>query len=53
MLRDCLGNPVTAADADLLAVIDDFVAGFLAYQTRAERVVAAAAQPRLRTDAQP
>src|SRR5271167_576990 len=42
MQRDYLGNPVTGQQDATLRAIDDFVAGFLAYETRAERIVAAA-----------
>jgi hypothetical protein len=42
MPRDCLGNPVSAADAATLHAVDDFIEGFLGYETRAERVLAAA-----------
>jgi len=48
MVRDYLGNPVSlgsaagaARDATLRAV-DDFIEGYLAYETRAERILAAA-----------
>jgi tetratricopeptide (TPR) repeat protein len=43
MQRDYLGNAVTTGErpATLLA-IDDFISGMLAYETRAERIVAAA-----------
>ena len=42
MPRDCLGNSLSAASAGTLQAIDDFVGGFLAYETRAERIVLAA-----------
>jgi len=42
MVRDCLGNAVSAASPSTLRAIDDFVGGFLAYETRAERIVRAA-----------
>jgi hypothetical protein len=42
MPRDCLGNPLSAAPAGTLEAVDDFVGGFLAYETRAERIVRAA-----------
>jgi hypothetical protein len=42
MQQDYLGNPVTGDDAHTLCAIDDFIAGFLSYETRAEAVVAAA-----------
>ncbi|MDP9082240.1 MAG: tetratricopeptide repeat protein, partial [Pseudomonadota bacterium] len=42
MQRDYLGNPVsTQCDATIRA-IDDFIAGFLAYETRAEHILGAA-----------
>jgi Flp pilus assembly protein TadD len=41
MLNDCLGNPVTAR-VNTLRAIDDFIGGYLAYETRAEAIVAAA-----------
>ena len=42
MPRDCLGNALSAASPGALRAIDDFVGGFLAYETRAERIVRAA-----------
>ncbi len=42
MPRDCLGNALSAATPGTLQAIDDFVGGFLAYETRAERIVRAA-----------
>ena len=42
MPRDCLGNALSAAPRGTLQAIDDFVGGFLAYETRAERIVRAA-----------
>lgn len=42
MRRDLLGNPVTVDSDAALAGVDDFVAGMLAYETRAVRVLAAA-----------
>jgi hypothetical protein len=42
MVRDCLGNSLSAASPGTLQAIDDFVGGFLAYETRAERIVRAA-----------
>jgi tetratricopeptide (TPR) repeat protein len=42
MPRDCLGNALSAAPPATLRAIDDFVGGFLAYETRAERIVRAA-----------
>src|SRR5579859_2883587 len=40
--QDFLGNRVTAANDRTLAAIDDFVGGFLAYETRALNILAAA-----------
>ncbi len=42
MQHDYLGNPVTGAGGATLAAIDDFVGGFLGYEERMLRVVAAA-----------
>ena len=42
MPRDCLGNALSAAPSGTLQAVDDFVVGFLAYETRAERIVRAA-----------
>jgi hypothetical protein len=42
MLRDYLGNPVTGQNAATLRSIDDFIGGYLAYETRAEGILAAA-----------
>lgn len=42
MPQDHLGNPISTRDADARAAIDDFIHGILAYETRAERIVAAA-----------
>jgi hypothetical protein len=42
MQRDYLGNPVTGHSDATLRAIDDFVAGFLAYETRAEHILRAA-----------
>jgi hypothetical protein len=42
MLSDSLGNPVSAMGAETLRAVDDFVEGFLAYETRAEGIVGAA-----------
>jgi tetratricopeptide (TPR) repeat protein len=42
MRRDYLGNPVGALHDSTLRGIDDFVAGLLGYETRAERILAAA-----------
>jgi tetratricopeptide (TPR) repeat protein len=42
MRRDYLGNPVGALHDSTLRGIDDFIAGLLGYETRAERILAAA-----------
>lgn len=42
MQRDYLGNPVGAQRDNTLRGIDDFIEGYLAYETRAERILAAA-----------
>jgi tetratricopeptide (TPR) repeat protein len=42
MQRDYLGNPVGAQSRLTLPGIDEFIEGYLAYETRAERVIAAA-----------
>jgi hypothetical protein len=42
MPRDYLGNPVTGQREDTLRSIDDFIEGYLAYETRAENIVKAA-----------
>ena len=42
MKRDCLGNEVTTATTETLSGIDDFISGFLGYETRAVNVVSAA-----------
>lgn len=42
MQRDQLGNPVTGQRDETLRAIDDFVGGYLAYETRAEHIVRAA-----------
>jgi tetratricopeptide (TPR) repeat protein len=41
-MRDNLGNTVGALSDSTLRGIDDFVGGFLAYETRAERILAVA-----------
>lgn len=41
-MQDLLGNPVTVQQASTLAAIDDFIEGYLAYETRAEGIAAAA-----------
>ena len=43
MSHDYLGNPVQGHQPELLAGLNDFVGGFLAYETRAERILAVAA----------
>ena len=42
MGSDYLGNAVTSDSPAVIAGVDDFVGGFLAYETRIERVVPAA-----------
>src|ERR1700761_7659215 len=42
MQRDYLGNPVTGDDAATLLSLDEFIAGFLGYEKRAERILEAA-----------
>jgi hypothetical protein len=42
MARDYLGNPVTGQREDTLRGIDDFIEGYLAYETRAENILRAA-----------
>jgi hypothetical protein len=42
MQQDYLGNPVTAQRDATLRGIDDFIEGYLAYETRAERILGAA-----------
>lgn len=42
MSHDELGNPVLADDPALLAGLNDFTGGLLAYETRAERILATA-----------
>lgn len=39
MSHDYLGNPLSTQDPRLLAAIDDFIGGFLAYEPRAERIL--------------
>jgi hypothetical protein len=43
MRQDYLGNAVTGQSDTTLGSIDEFIEGFLAYETRAERILAAAA----------
>jgi hypothetical protein len=45
-MQDLLGNPVTVRQAATLAAIDDFIEGYLAYERRAERIVAASGASR-------
>jgi hypothetical protein len=42
MQRDYLGNPISGARDSTLGAIDDFIEGYLAYETRAEHVLIAA-----------
>src|ERR1700676_4519320 len=42
MQQDYLGNPITAQRDATLRGIDDFIEGYLAYETRAERILGAA-----------
>jgi len=42
MRLDCLGNPVTTDSDQTLRGIDDFVEGFLAYESRSENIIEAA-----------
>jgi hypothetical protein len=42
MAQDALGNEVTTTEAATLSAVDDFVEGFLGYETRATNVLAAA-----------
>jgi hypothetical protein len=43
MRRDYLGNPISGERDSTLRAIDEFIEGYLAYETRAERILAAAA----------
>ena len=43
MAHDLLGNPLVDDDPALIAGLNDFVGGFLAYETRAEGILATAA----------
>jgi hypothetical protein len=46
MQRDHLGNPITGERDSTLRAIDEFIEDYLAYETRAERIlIAAAADP--------
>lgn len=42
MANDYLGNPISSADPAAIAAIDDFVGGFLGYETRIDGVLRAA-----------
>jgi hypothetical protein len=42
MQRDYLGNPLTGQRDSTLRAINDFIEGYLAYETRAERILPAA-----------
>jgi hypothetical protein len=42
MQQDYLGNPVAATCETTLRAVDDFIEGYLAYETRAEGILAAA-----------
>jgi hypothetical protein len=42
MRRDYLGNPVSVQRDSTMRAVDDFIEGYLAYETRAERILAAA-----------
>src|SRR5580693_4620086 len=42
MQRDYLGNPISGGRDSTLRAIDDFIEGYLAYETRAERILIAA-----------
>ena len=41
-MHDLYGLPVTTTNADTLQGIDDFIHGFLSYQTKAANIIAAA-----------
>lgn len=43
MAADLLGNPLVDSDPALIAGLNDFIGGFLAYETRAETILATAA----------
>ncbi len=46
MGRDYLGNPVSTERPATIRALDDFIEGYLAYETRAEGILgAAAAEP--------
>lgn len=42
MQQDFLGNPITSTHENTSRAIDDFILGYLSYETRAEHIVAAA-----------
>ena len=42
MPYDCLGNSLSAAEQPTLRAVDDFIEGYLAYETRAENIIRAA-----------
>jgi tetratricopeptide (TPR) repeat protein len=42
MQQDSMGNPVTVARGSTLRAVEEFIEGYLAYETRAEGIVAAA-----------
>jgi hypothetical protein len=44
MQRDYLGNPLSGQNDATIKFIDDFIEGYLAYETRAERILEAADQ---------
>jgi hypothetical protein len=41
-MRDYLGNPISGGGGSTLRAIDEFIEGYLAYETRAERILIAA-----------
>ncbi len=41
-MRDYLGNPISGERDSTLRAIDEFIEGYLAYETRAERILIAA-----------
>jgi predicted Zn-dependent protease len=42
MPHDCLGNSLSAAEQPTLRAVDDFIEGYLAYETRTENIIRAA-----------
>ncbi len=42
MPHDCLGNSLSAVEPPTLRAVDDFIEGYLAYETRAENIIRAA-----------